>query len=200
MSITLDKYTQKYFGEFLKDDNINEICYNGDNKIWVQNSKGLWESVQTELDFESAGHFATASASFKKDKIDVSRPILSCILVGGERMQIVIPPATKSEHISITIRKPSKTRFKMEDHVKSGLFEDLSPDDKNIIKPSDEELIKLYKERDYQAFISKAVSYGKNIIIAGETGSGKTTFMKTLIDFISLDDRIITIEDVEEIK
>ena len=47
MSITLDKYTQKYFGEFLKDDNINEICYNGDNKIWVQNSKGLWESVQT---------------------------------------------------------------------------------------------------------------------------------------------------------
>ncbi|EOG5831117.1 P-type DNA transfer ATPase VirB11, partial [Campylobacter jejuni] len=117
-----------------------------------------------------------------------------------ERMQIVIPPATKSEHISITIRKPSKTRFKMEDHIKSGLFEDLNPDDKNKIKPSDEELIKLYEARDYQNFISKAVSYGKNIIIAGETGSGKTTFMKTLIDFISLDDRIITIEDVEEIK
>lgn len=77
MSITLDKYTQKYFGEFLKDDSINEICYNGDDKIWIQNSKGLWESVKTELDFESAGHFATASASFKKDKIDVSRPILS---------------------------------------------------------------------------------------------------------------------------
>ncbi|EAJ3816722.1 P-type DNA transfer ATPase VirB11 [Campylobacter jejuni] len=177
MSITLDKYTQKFFGEFLKDDNINEICYNGDNKIWVQNSKGLWECIDTKLDFEQAGHFATASASFKKDKIDVSRPILSCILVGGERMQIVIPPATKSE-----------------------LFEDLNPDDKNKIKPSDEELIKLYEARDYQNFISKAVSYGKNIIIAGETGSGKTTFMKTLIDFISLDDRIITIEDVEEIK
>ncbi len=56
------------------------------------------------------------------------------------------------------------------------------------------------KQEIIKIFISKAVSYGKNIIIAGETGSGKTTFMKTLIDFISLDDRIITIEDVEEIK
>ncbi len=78
--------------------------------------------------------------------------------------------------------------------LKRGFFEVLNPDDKNKINPSDEELIKLYEARDYQNFISKAVSYGKNIIIAGETGSGKTTFMKTLIDFISLDDRIITKE------
>ncbi|PHY90145.1 hypothetical protein AA995_06815, partial [Campylobacter vulpis] len=131
MSITLDKYTNQYFGEFLKDDSINEICYNGDDKVWLQNSKGLWEAIPSKLDFEKAGHFATAAAAFKKDKIDVSRPILSCILVGGERMQIVIPPATKSEHISITIRKPSKTRFKMQNHIESGLFEDLNPNDTN---------------------------------------------------------------------
>lgn len=199
MSITLEKYTRQYFGEFLSDDSINEICYNGDNKIWAQNARGIWESYDTELDFEKAGFFSTAAAAYKTDQIDKSKPILSCILVGGERMQIVMPPATKNNHISITIRKPSKTRFRMEDHIKSGLFENLSPNQKEKIKPSDKELIDYYQAGDYQSFITKAVGYGKNIIIAGETGSGKTTFMKTLIDFISLEDRIITIEDVEEI-
>ncbi len=79
-------------------------------------------------------------------------------------MQIVIPPATKSEHISITIRKPSKTRFKMEDHIKSGLFEDLNPDDKNKIKPSDEELIKLYEARDYQILYPKLLAMVKILL------------------------------------
>ncbi|WP_201023536.1 hypothetical protein [Campylobacter coli] len=44
MSITLDKYTQKYFGEFLKDDNINEICYNGDGE-----SHSLIEASASQL-------------------------------------------------------------------------------------------------------------------------------------------------------
>ena len=48
--------------------------------------------------------------------------------------------------------------------------------------------------------LKKSIEAGKNLIICGETGSGKTTFMKTLIDFIPLEERIITIEDVEEIK
>ena len=118
----------------------------------------------------------------------------------GERVQIVMPPATKKERISITIRKPSNRRFTIEDHEKSGLFESVQIKDENIISPKDKELLELYNKQDYKNFIARAVSFGKNVIICGETGSGKTTFMKTLIDFIPVDERIITIEDVEEIK
>lgn len=199
MSISLEKYSSMYFGKYLKDDLINEICYNGDNKIWFEDSNGLWQSEETKLSFDGAEAFSQAAASFKEDQIDKARPILSCVLVGGERVQIVMPPATKKEHISITIRKPSKKRFNINDHEKSGLFESIKDKD-NSKSSKDIELIELYKAKNYKDFITKAVNFGKNVIICGETGSGKTTFMKTLIDFIPTDERIITIEDVEEIK
>ena len=108
--------------------------------------------------------------------------------------------ATKREMISITIRKPSQKRFTINDHEKSGLFENIKDFDSQETNPKDKELLELYATKNYKDFLGKAVSFGKNIVICGETGSGKTTFMKSLIDFIPIDERIITIEDVEEIK
>ncbi|NDJ28065.1 P-type DNA transfer ATPase VirB11 [Campylobacter sp. MIT 12-8780] len=200
MSISLQKYSSSYFGKYLANPLINEICYNGENKIWFENANGIWESEDTNLNFEGAKAFAAAAASYKEDQIDKARPILSCILVNGERVQIVMPPATKKERISITIRKPSQRRFTIDDHEKSGLFENVEHKDNNAISPKDKELLELYNKGDYKNFIAKAVGFGKNVVICGETGSGKTTFMKSLIDFIPVDERIITIEDVEEIK
>lgn len=200
MSVSLQKYASSFFGKYLENPLINEICYNGDNKIWFQNVNGEWENEETKLDFEGAEAFSQASASYKEDQIDKAKPILSCILVGGERVQIVMPPATKREMISITIRKPSQRRFTIEDHEKSGLFESIKIKDEHTLSPKDKELLEFYNKQDYKNFISRAVSFGKNIVICGETGSGKTTFMKSLIDFIPVEERIITIEDVEEIK
>ena len=126
---------------------------------------------------------------------------MSCILVTGERVQIVMPPAAKRDHISITIRKPSKVRYTIDDYKKSGIFDSIKAQDSNKNKtPNDVELYSLYENRNWAEFVSKAVAYGKNLVICGETGSGKTTFMKSLIDFIPTTDRLITIEDVEEIK
>lgn len=200
MSVSLQKYASSFFGKYLENPLINEICYNGDNKIWFQNANGEWEAEDTKLDFDGAEAFSQASASYKEDQIDKARPILSCVLVGGERVQIVMPPATKREMISITIRKPSQKRFTINDHEKSGLFENIKDFDRKETSPKDTELLELYQTKNYKDFLAKAVSFGKNIVICGETGSGKTTFMKSLIDFIPTDERIITIEDVEEIK
>lgn len=198
MSISLTKYADNYFGKYLRNKHINEVCYNGDSQVWFQNRMGIWECEDTNLDFDSASAFAQASASYKEDQIDKARPILSCVLTSGERVQICQPPATKKDFISITIRKPSQTRFKMEDHIESGLFSQVKKQTKEM-SAKDAELLKLYKNNDFVEFTEKAVSYGKNVVICGETGSGKTTFMKSLIDFIPSDSRIITIEDVEEI-
>ncbi len=178
-NISLTKYATEYFGKYLNDDNINEICYNGDNLMWVEDVKGVWHNEKTDFNLQKAVSFANASASFKKDKIDKTKPILSCILPTGERVQIVIPQATKDKIVSITIRKPSKTKY--------DLYDDYVVKNNSL-------------DRETADFIASSVKQGKNIVICGETGSGKTTFMKTLIDFIPLDERIITIEDVEEIK
>ncbi|MCD8212655.1 MAG: Flp pilus assembly complex ATPase component TadA [Campylobacter sp.] len=173
----LDIYVRKYFGEFLDDDNINEIAYNGGNLIWTEDINGNWESHESILNFDEALAFANTSAVYKNDTISEQKPILSCILSTGERVQIVIPNATKEGYISITIRKPSKAQYDIEDYIKNGSI-----------------------DAEFAQMLKSAIQNGKNIIICGETGSGKTTFMKTLIDFIPLDERIVTIEDVEEIK
>ena len=199
-SVSLEKYTSKYFGEFLADDSITEICYNGDDKIYTQDIHSFWSVHETELNFDGASAFAQAAAAFKEDQIDRARPILSCILPSGQRTQIVMPPAAKRDHISITIRKPSKVRFTIDNYKKSGIFDSIKPDSKAKEQtPQDSELIELYEGAKWDEFITKATTYGKNIVICGETGSGKTTFMKSLIDYIPLSDRLITIEDVEEI-
>ena len=176
-SAMLDGYVKKYFGKYLDDESINEIAYNGGNLIWTEDIIGNWVSHESELNFNAAQSFANAGAAYKNDKIERQKPILSCILSTGERVQIVIPNATKENHISITIRKPSKVRYTIDDYINNGSIDAKMANELKI-----------------------AIENGKNIIICGETGSGKTTFMKTLIDFIPLDERIITIEDVEEIK
>ena len=176
-SAMLDGYVKKYFGKYLDDESINEIAYNGGNLIWTEDIIGNWVSHESELSFSAAQSFANACAAYKNDKIERQKPILSCILSTGERVQIVIPNATKENHISITIRKPSKVRYTIDDYINNGSI------DANMANE-----------------LKIAIENGKNIIICGETGSGKTTFMKTLIDFIPLDERISTIEDVEEIK
>ena len=199
-SVSLKKYADMFFGKYLEDDSINEICYNGGKHIFVQNYKAIWEKEDTILNYDKAHAFATALASFKEDEIKNSKPILSATLTTGERVQVIMSPATKSENISITIRKPSKKRFKLEDYENDGMFNKIVHETENKVSSFDLELKELYDANNYKDFITKAVECGKNIVIAGETGSGKTTFMKSLIDFIPIHERLITIEDVEEIK
>ena len=200
-STSLNKYIDNYFGNYIKDDDVTEICYNGDNKIWVLDAKSSWQCFDTDMNYEAAHAFSQAAAAFKGVEVQKNNPILSATLPSGERVQVVLPSATKENYISITIRKPSKKRFTLEDYAEQGIFDDIKKGtDTESNSTTREKLLKFYEENDFKNFITHAVAQGKNIIISGETGSGKTTFMKSLIDHIPVNERIITIEDVEEIK
>ncbi|MFA5428451.1 MAG: P-type DNA transfer ATPase VirB11 [Sulfurimonas sp.] len=200
MSRSLAKYADDFFKHYLSNDDINEICYNGGETLWLQDAYAKWHEEKTILDLNKALAFGTACASHKQDQLQANKPILSAVLPTGERVQVVIPPVTKKDMISITIRKPSKIHYKIDDYDKDGLFSKIIHETKNKHTPYDIELKEYYDKGKYKDFITQAVNFGKNIIIAGATGSGKTTFMKSLIDFIPKSERIITIEDVEEIK
>lgn len=200
-SISLEKYTNEYFSKYLEDNNIIEICYNGMNELFLQDAKGNWSTEKTELNLTKALAFATATASYKEDEIKESKPVLSAILNNGERVQIVRSPATKAGVVSITIRKPSTVRYTLEDYEKSGMFDKIIHASKNKATNENDIQLKVYYDNgEWLEFLKLAVKIGKNIVIAGATGSGKTTLMKSLIDFIPKSDRLITIEDVSEIK
>lgn len=196
-SISLQRYINKYFGELLADDSITEVCYNGKGNIWALHDDGNWKSYETNLTFKSAQAISKVIASAKETEITQAKPILSSTLANGERVQVVMPPATKQHYISITIRKPSKKKISMAEYEEQGLF--LVGENRKKVKKKEEALKALYKEEKYKDFIIEAVKQGKTIIVAGSTGSGKTTFMKTIMDFIPQFSRVISIEDVEEL-
>ena len=132
----------------------------------------------------------------QSQKFDTNQPRLSLTMPGGERAQLVRKPA--AEEASLTIRIPSSKRYTLDEYQANGLFAEILPISDDI-PALDRDLQELLKAKQYRAFIEKAILYRKNIVISGATGSGKTTFMKSLLDLISHQERIITIEDAREI-
>jgi type IV secretion system protein VirB11 len=198
-SRSLHIQTETLFGEYLKDDTINEICFNGDGSIWTQDYNSVWTEHKNNISYEQMMAFAIPTASHKEDTLKTTKPILSATLNDGERVQVVIPPVTKKGRLSITIRKPSKVRYTLEDFKKQGMFDNIIHENERKVSPEEKILLSFYEKKEWDNFLIEAIKLGKNIVIAGATGSGKTTFMKSLIDFIPLHERLITIEDTEEI-
>lgn len=182
---------------FLKDEALFEIVINRPGEVLTEGRKGWERHELTDLTFDKLMRLARAVASFSNQGIDETRPLLSATLPGEERIQIVIPPATTSDTVSITIRKPSSVSLSMADMEKGGLFD-------QVIAAADREagtdpLLDAYRAGRYRSFLEGAVLARKNIIISGATGSGKTTLSKALIRHIPEDERLISIEDTPEL-
>ena len=190
------------FQPFLDMDGLTELCINRPNEIWCEGRDG-WqrhEIADSKLSADGlVNGFARLVASFTRQEITKQKPVLSATLPGGERCQIVIPPAVPDGTISITIRKPSDVSLSLDDLRSAGLFEEVQTL-AGRLSESDERLLSLYKAGDWPVFFDQAVKARKNIIISGATGSGKTTFSKSLIRCIPDHERIVTIEDALELE
>lgn len=185
---------------FLRDVQWTEICVNRPHEVFTENRGGWIRHELSSLTQSYCLHLARLIANFSKQRIDEETPLLAATLPGGERVQIVIPPAVPTGTISITIRKPSTQVFSLDDFEAQGLFADCREATAEDLQPDEEELLALLRQKRYREFISVAVQTRKNLIISGATGSGKTTFTNGLIQAIPTDERIITIEDALELQ
>lgn len=183
---------------FLANPDLTEICINKPEEIFTEGKKGWEKHHIKELTFSWLEQLANAIAAYTKQDINESHPIVSCSLPQGERVQIVIPPATERDCISITIRKPNSKTFSLIELEERGLFEKTTPSTSEITA-EEHELCLLRDKKEWRSFFDLAVKERKNILISGATGSGKTTFAKTLIRSIPDHERIITIEDTREL-
>lgn len=186
--------------EFMASPDVTEICINRPGEIYLE-SRGGWQRVEVpSLTFERARQFCTAviNESNTGQRITDVDPVVSLTFPTGQRAQFVIPPALEAGHVSITIRLPSKQLKTLEQYEQDGFFDEIVEVNHGISE-QDSELLELRAARRYAEFFRKAVLNKKNIVVSGATGSGKTTFMKSLVNHIPPDERLVTIEDAREL-
>ena len=149
-------------------------------------------------DFDWCRRLAKLVAHSTRQRIDETCPLLSASLPSGERIQIVLPPATTLGCVAITIRRPSDTVWSIDELAARGIFR-TTRHASEALDETEAELLRLLAATDYEAFMRLAVKARKNILVSGPTGSGKTTWTKALIREIPADERLITIEDAQEL-
>ena len=162
--------------ELLENPDITEIMVNGKDNIFYEKS-GYIEKWNKHFDSEQKlADIAQRIASMSNRMVYEACPIVDTRLEDGSRVNIVLPPVAMDGPV-ITIRK----------------FYD---------KPlTIDRLIELGSITEEAAhFLEKLVKSRYNIFISGGTGSGKTTFLNVLSDYIPDDERVITIEDSAELQ
>lgn len=198
-SLTVRQYMQKFGLVDALSGSITELAVNRPGEHWLKRD-GVWERHQNEaLTLGNLSKLATAIAVFNSKHSNRDNPIESMTLPAGERCQIVQPPVCEEGTLSITVRKPSTTRFTLEQYAQSGRLMPRLAALGAEIEGWEAELQELAAAGDFVRFFEKAVARKLNVVTVGGTGSGKTTFSKTLIDLYPRGSRIFTIEDAHEL-
>lgn len=160
----------------ISDDTITEVMINGADNVFIEKSGRL---QRLDKQFESQRRLEDVIqriVGLAGREVNTANPIVDTRLPDGSRVNVVLPPISLCGPI-LTIRKFSKTPMTIEKLIEYG----------SITKEIAEKLELLVKAK-------------YNIFISGGTGSGKTTFLNALSNFIPKDERIITIEDSAELQ
>ncbi len=186
---------------FFERPGATEVVVNKPGQVVLQceGTPGWTYHTAPQLDFTYCERLAQLIATYSAQRLDEKRPMLSATLPGGQRCRIVRPPATLPGTISFTIRQPSKVFLTLDDYSDQGALASVIDTPQQLT--SDEvALLDLKKQRRYREFIELAVGTRQNIIVSGATGSGKTTFARALVALIDPQERLLSIENVDELK
>ena len=162
--------------ELVDDPQITEIMINGPNQIFIEQSGRLMES---SLHFDSAEKLQNVIQQIVSDcnrTVNEASPIVDARLQNGARVNVVLNPVALNGPI-VTIRRFPDQPITMEDLVSFGSITE-----------------------EVCQWLNKLVQAKYNIFISGGTGSGKTTFLNALSNYIPGEERIITIEDSAELQ
>ena len=163
--------------DFMRDEDVDEIMVNGPDKIFVEKHGRLQLTVRK---FTNSDHVRTVIERILMPvgrTVNERTPYVDARLLDGSRVHAIIPPLSLTGPM-ITIRKFSRIPFTMDDLVSR--FKSLTP--------------------EAAEFLRLCVRMKKNIIVSGGAGSGKTTMLNVLSNYIMPTERVICIEDSAELK
>lgn len=162
--------------EYLQDDTVSEIMVNGYNEIYIERHGRL---IPTPAAFPSEDALLSSVrniAQYVGREIDEDRPILDARLPDGSRVHAVIPPSAR-RGTYLTIRKFLRDVLSLEDFVRLNSLSDTA-----------------------REFLELCVRMRKNMLIAGGTGTGKTSLLNAISAAIPAEERVVVIEDSSELR
>ena len=162
--------------ELIEDPDVTGIMVNGPRDIFIERSGRL---TRWERSFSSKGKLEDVVqqiVSFCNRSVSKANPIADARLADGSRVNIVLDPVALNGPV-VTIRRFPKEPVRMRQLLEWGSI-----------------------SAEAAAFLQQVVKAGYNIFVSGGTGSGKTTVLNALSEYIPSDERIITIEDNAELQ
>lgn len=162
--------------ELLEEEDITEIMVNGPDQIFIEKKGQLFRSDKVFTTREKLSDVIQQIASAMNKAVNESNPIVDTRLSDGSRVNIILPPIAVDSGI-ISIRRFPKEPINMAKLLALGSL-----------------------NREMAEFLKVLVQAGYNIFLSGGTGSGKTTFLNALTEYIPAGERVITIEDSAELQ
>lgn len=162
--------------ELVDDPTITEVMINGTDNIFIERAGSIIKSKTSFESKEKLEDVVQQIVASCNRVVNEASPIVDARLDNGSRVNVVLPPIALNGPI-VTIRRFPEKPFTMENLIQLGALSEYLKD-----------------------YLSVLVRSGYNIFISGGTGSGKTTFLNALSNYIPKDSRVITIEDNAELQ
>jgi len=162
-------------GDLLEDASVTELMVNGPENVWVERAGAGLEPFPAPGLTAGVLHRAAIQIARPLGLDPESKPTIDARLDDGSRVAICVPPASPS--VAITIRRFGERSFTAEDLVQAGSL-----------------------PRSVLDAARQTLAGRRNILVAGGTGSGKTTMLNALIELLDPAERIVSIEDTLELR
>jgi len=190
-----DVYLRTYlapFAPWLERADVSEILVNRPGEVWIETAgaRSMQRVLVPAIDDRLLERLATQVARWTFQGVNRQSPLLAATLPGGERLQMVGPPATRSGW-ALAIRRHRLADLDLEAFRKGPL-----PPPAASVAP---EALDAAARREPIEFLREAVAARKTILISGGTSSGKTTFLNALLRTAPAEDRIVLVEDAPEL-
>ena len=160
---------------FISDPSIEEVWINTPERIFIARN-GRSELTNLLLTADEVRNIVERALMWSGRRLDLSQPFVDARLPDGSRLHVAIPEIT-SEHWAVNIRKHLMRHLQLSDLMEMGVL-----------------------NKEICDFLIIEVSQGSNILVSGGTQAGKTTLLNALTSTIPTNERVITIEEVFELR
>jgi|JI6StandDraft_1071083.scaffolds.fasta_scaffold11063_5 type IV secretion system protein VirB11 len=188
--------------------NALELAVNRPGEVQVELDNGTWLGVEApNVTADTLHSMALAVAKHTAQSFNERNAVLFGTLPGGERLTFVGPPITAPGIVSLTMRLVRNTIRTMSAYDGSDFFDSADWLNRHDVLPRLDELdapdavlVNLLQHKHLRDFLLMAVRLKRTIGVVGDTGSGKTFLMESLIQTIPTDERLLTIESARELQ